>query len=303
MPKSFQAPNTWSKGKTSDLVFTGPNTLFEGNQGVTKGDVAGKAALVILAARSVYWTKPADLAYEPGKPMPSLFPPDDTSGRGFRFFGNQQGYALLADGTFQKIDRNAEEKTLRTMIERGPAKGNARPAANPDDPTIIWNTFTYADDAGAELAFRGIAVLNRSPESTVPFLKERLKPVAAADQEQINRWVADLESDAFAAREKAAQGLEKLGVTILPALRKKLAEKPPSVEARKRLEQLVRKLEGRPFNGEELRAIRAAEVLRGIGTPEAQAVLASMASGAEGTPQTVAARKALASLQKQAASK
>lgn len=303
MSKAYQAPNTWKRGKTPDLLFTGPNTVFEGNQGIAKTDVAGKAVLVALAdiTRSVYWTKPADLAYEPGKAPPSLFAPEERSGRVvFRTFSNPQAHVLLTDGSFQTIDRNAEEKTLRTIIERGPKKGDARPAANPDAPATIWDTFAYGDDAGAEQAFRGIAVLTRSPETALPLLKERLKPVPAADTEQINRLVTDLESDAFAAREKAAQALETLGVAALPALRKKLADKVPSVEARKRLEQLVRKLEGRPFSADELRGIRAAEVLRGIGTPEAQALLASWAEGAEATPQTTAARKALASLKKQA---
>src|SRR5207244_10409693 len=141
-------------------------------------------------------------------------------------------------------------------------------------------------------AFEGIVLLVRSPERAVPFLKERLKPAAAPGPERVDRLVADLDSDSFATREKAARGLEQLGVTALPALRKKLAEKPPSPESRKRLERLVRKWEDEPFTAEELRGIRAVEVLRGIGTADAQAVLETVAAGAGGAAQTAAARQA-----------
>ena len=49
--------------------------------------------------------------------------------------------------------------------------------------------------------------------------------------------------------------------------------KPPTLEARMRLERLLEKLEGVELTAEELQAVRAVEVLERIGTAEARKVL------------------------------
>jgi hypothetical protein len=92
------------------------------------------------------------------------------------------------------------------------------------------------------------------------------------------RLVADLDSDQFATREKAMRELESLGVEAAPILREALAGQP-SVEVRRRAEELLDKA-ARPFlSGEQLQTWRAVELLERIGTPQAQDVLRGLATG------------------------
>jgi hypothetical protein len=91
-------------------------------------------------------------------------------------------------------------------------------------------------------------------------------------------------------RDEAARELQKIAEMTLPAPRKVLAGKA-SLEMRRRVEQLVDKLE--PLDGERLRSIRAVETLEHIGSPEARKVLLRMAQGASGARQTDEARAAL----------
>src|SRR5262245_15341995 len=67
------------------------------------------------------------------------------------------------------------------------------------------------------------------------------KPHGKLDRKQIEKWLGDLNSDAFQTREKAGQELEKLGSNAKPFLREALKAKP-GVEARRRIEALLEKL-------------------------------------------------------------
>jgi hypothetical protein len=165
------------------------------------------------------------------------------------------------------------------------------------DLEAIWKDLTQNGDAGTRKAWQGINAMIQAPHLAVPFLKERVKPVPRPDPKRIEQCLADLDSGNFKTREKAMQELEGLGDMALPALDKKLAEKTLSVEARRRMETLAQ----RPrtvLTGEELRSLRAVEVLEGIGTPEARAVLGNLARGGEGAVLTEQARRALARLER-----
>src|SRR5207249_2756858 len=111
----------------------------------------------------------------------------------------------------------------------------------------------------------------------VPFIKERLRPVAAVDPKQTTQLLADLDSNRFAARLKAANALEALGELAEPALRQALSNKP-SLEMRQRLEGLLKELEA-PISSGALRVVRAVEILELAGTVEARQLLATLAKG------------------------
>jgi hypothetical protein len=70
-----------------------------------------------------------------------------------------------------------------------------------------------------------------------------LKPRSPQDRKQIDKWLADLNDDAFPTREKARQALQKLGNDAKPFLREALNAKPP-LEVRKRIEGLLDRLRG-----------------------------------------------------------
>ena len=75
-----------------------------------------------------------------------------------------------------------------------------------------------------------------------------------------------------------AEELERLGCQAESALRKKLAGRP-SAEARRRIAELLAKLEQGPISGNSLRLLRGLEALEAIGTPEARQALEKLAAG------------------------
>jgi hypothetical protein len=137
-----------------------------------------------------------------------------------------------------------------------------------------WKSLA-GDDATA--AYRAIQALAADPVRSIPYLRTRLHPVAPVDDKNLQRWIADLDGDQFAVREKATSALTKAGAAALHAMRKALDGKP-TLETRRRLEQLIDQQER-----EEERA----------GTPEARDVLRTLANGAPGAWQTIESKSAL----------
>jgi hypothetical protein len=292
LPGALQSPNQgrWGSGrwKTPTQVFTGGSTYFEGKKGIRKTDITKEAILLahVASDAAVYWTKPADLAYVADKPLPNLFG---------KYGGKFQ--VLLADGTYRTIDKTADEKTLRDLIERKVEKTGPAPAPQLSHLEALWNDFSQNDDAGTKKAWQAILTMIQSPRLAVPFLKDRLKPVPRPDMKRIDQWLAELDSGDFRMREQATKNLHEVGELAFPALEKKLGEKVLSLEARRRMEALLEKTKT-VTSGEELRSIRAVEVLEGIGTPDAKEILEIVARGGEGAVVTEQAKKAVARLGK-----
>jgi hypothetical protein len=141
-------------------------------------------------------------------------------------------------------------------------------------------------------AFQSMQKLAAAPKEVVPFVQERIKPAAAVDTQKIDQWIQDLDSEKFAVRDQATRELEKLGEQAVPALEKVLAGQP-SLETRKRAEQLLEKLSGKVLTTEQVRVVRAVEVLEQAGTREARQLLETLAKGAPGALPTREARAAL----------
>lgn len=158
-----------------------------------------------------------------------------------------------------------------------------------------WADFGLNDDAGTEKAREGIAGMIATPKLAVPFLKERLKPVPAPDGKRIQQLITDLDGKDFKTRDKAAKELEALGPLAAPALEKLLQEKLP-LDLQRRVEGLLDRSSRQALSVDELRALRGIEVLRGIPSSDAVAVLEALAKGADGAVITVEARKALAAV-------
>jgi hypothetical protein len=157
-------------------------------------------------------------------------------------------------------------------------------AADPASPTDkeavkglepLWTALLSADPGGA---YDAIAALVAVPNQAVPFLQERLlvPPAPPPDPQKLAQLIADLDSDQFAVRQKAMEELEKIGPAAAPALRKALAAKP-ILDLRRRLEQLLERAAAIP--PEELRQLRAIQVLEYAGTPEAKRLLERLAKG------------------------
>src|SRR5207247_2835294 len=110
-------------------------------------------------------------------------------------------------------------------------------------------------------AFAAQRKLIASPAETVAFLKKKLTPakVAAVDEKKLGQWIADLDSENFDVRDDANRALEKLGALAEPAL-KKSRDGKISLEMRRRIDDLLAKLDHGTLTSVELQAVRAVEV-------------------------------------------
>jgi RNA polymerase sigma factor (sigma-70 family) len=200
---------------------------------------------------------------------------DAWTGREICTFGGHRG-------TVVSVGFSPDGKTLATgssdttaVAWKVPAH-EERPSAPPSKDTLDrWWSQLVGNDAPQ--AHGAIAGLIASPEASVPFLKERVRPVTPADAKQLERWLADLNSDQFAVRQKASQELEQMGDLAEPRLRRALNDKP-SLDVQQRIGALLDKLHD--LSGERLRLWRVILALEAVGTPEAQAVLRTVAAGA-----------------------
>jgi WD40 repeat protein len=152
----------------------------------------------------------------------------------------------------------------------------------------------WADLAGdhAGKAFQSMQKLATAPRQVVSYLRGQLKPAAAVDPNQVERWIADLDSEKVSVRKQAEGELEKLGDRARLALEKVLTGQP-SLETRKRVDALLETATSGMLAGEPLRLVRAVELLEQLGTPEARQILEALARGAPGALPT---RHAQASL-------
>jgi hypothetical protein len=112
---------------------------------------------------------------------------------------------------------------------------------------------------------------------------------------KLDGWIADLDSEKLAVRREAAANILKAGVQAVPALQRVLTARP-RLETLKRAEELVDKLTSGTLTAEELRWVRAVGALEGMGTPEAQKLLQTLADGAPGELLTREAQAALVRL-------
>jgi WD40 repeat protein len=162
--------------------------------------------------------------------------------------------------------------------------------ATPEQLRQFW-TDLAGDDAPR--AHSAIYTLAHHGAPALAFLRERLKPVPKGYAERLRQSIADLDADEFRTRETALHELTRLGPDAVLPLHAALDAKP-SVEARSRIEALLKDLH--PWyikDPETLRTVRAIWVLQRMATPEARAVLDTLAGGAPEARVTQEAQAAL----------
>jgi hypothetical protein len=137
----------------------------------------------------------------------------------------------------------------------------------------LWTDLADGDSAKAH---RAIWALVGAMVDSLPWLRERVKPVVVADGARTAKLIADLENNRFAVRDQAARELEELAEAAAPALRQALAG-TPGMDARERIESLLRRLD--TLSAERRRLVRVIEALEYAATPEARAFLEKLAGG------------------------
>ncbi len=170
------------------------------------------------------------------------------------------------------------------------ATSKPAPASNLNSAELQshWSNL-IADDAA--MAFRSIATLVATPAQSIPLLQRHSAPASRANAADIERAIANLNSESFPIRQAATKELLKIGPQAIPPMQKAMAGDIP-LETRRRLEELTNKLSDVP-SPETLRAIRAIMVLERIATPDARALLTTLAAGAPGARETEEAKASL----------
>jgi RNA polymerase sigma factor (sigma-70 family) len=186
--------------------------------------------------------------------------------------------AISRDG--RRIASGSDDTTIVVWDATGGARPDA--ALSAEQLQTLWREL-IDDDAGR--AYRALWQLALSPKQALSFLAERLQPAAPLDRarrKQVDRLLADLDSEQFAVRQQAETELEKMGRAIEPALCEALQNKP-SPEARRRIEKVLERLAEKVPEGpasERLRIVRALEAIEHMNALEAQHFLDKLAKGA-----------------------
>jgi hypothetical protein len=135
-----------------------------------------------------------------------------------------------------------------------------------------WDDLGGAD---AARAYQAMAQLARHPGQAEGLLKAKLAAHPGMDPRRLARLIADLDANSFKVREKASKELAALGRLAEGALTRAL-DGNPSAELRRRLQDLLQKLEGKAEDPKPPQLVRAIEVLERLGTREARWVLVKL---------------------------
>ncbi|MGE3804576.1 MAG: DUF1559 domain-containing protein [Gemmataceae bacterium] len=128
MPDIYKTPGTRDEeGMTRYAVITGPSTAYPGKPGKYGNGMAllgsrftdivdglTQTIGLVEAAAPIPWTKPADVDYDPKKPVP-------------KFYVREGRYLVaIMDGSVRTVSKDIKARTLQLAIE--PGDGNVLPA-------------------------------------------------------------------------------------------------------------------------------------------------------------------------------
>jgi hypothetical protein len=203
---------------------------------------------------------------------------DIVTGRGRHLTGHRGAVFALAFAPDGKTLATAGADTsvllweVTVPLPPGPTE---RPSA--EGRRRLWADWADLTDPAPEPAFRAVRDLAGHPGEAVPFLRECCRPGAPLDPVAV-RLVADLDDDDFDVRTRAMPELERLADRAEPALHAALTRRP-SLEQRRRIDELFAGLARTAPSAERLRAARVVEALELSGTPEALRLLGDIADG------------------------
>jgi WD40 repeat protein len=208
--------------------------------------------------------------------------------------GHQGGIYGLAfsPGSRRLVSRSWDTTALvwdLPAIPESPARRRAPLTAR--ELQDLWSTLGELD---AERAYQALGRLAAVPDQAISFVAERMQRVDAVEPRRLVELIANLDSKTFAVRERAARELQRLGELAGEEVRMAL-EAQPSLETRRRLDDILSNLAGPLPSPERLQSLRALELLEKIGTPGARQVLDRLAGG---TPSAWLTRQAEASVQR-----
>lgn len=113
------------------------------------------------------------------------------------------------------------------------------PELKSNDPKLAWEELRHSDRFRAYAAF---CRLRASPDDALKLIDTNLGAAAAMTADRLGDLIKKLDNDSFQVREQATQELKQLGAAAEKALRR-AAQNSPSLEASKRIENLLADLD------------------------------------------------------------
>jgi RNA polymerase sigma factor (sigma-70 family) len=290
------------EGSIFQLAFSADNRFLAASASLHRGsgpsilkiwDIAsGQLFRTLENSKGGIWTvalAPDGRSVAIGNAGGSLFLWELASGRQRHSFVGHEGriisLAFSPDG--RSLAASSDDAPVYVWDVAGVLQAGPRRLSEPE-LRRCWSDLANED---ATTAFQAIRRLAAVTEQTPAFLRQYLKPVPAPDLKSVRQLVVMLDSDDFSTRQKAAEELDKQADAAASILKQILTKEKPSLEVRRRLQQILEKIDSKP---EVLRAVRAVEVLEWIATPDAVRLIDELAKGAADarlTRETAAAKR------------
>lgn len=154
--------------------------------------------------------------------------------------------------------------------------------AETNEETIrLWMEDLGSPDAAK--AANAVRLLAFHPQTTLKAIGNLVKDVPDEPSKRIARLIGQLDHDRFKLREEAVKELAAYGMEAKTALEISL-KRPPSEDARLRMEGLMARLKGENTVPPFLREFRLIETFEHMGSKEAQNLLREMAKGSNESP-------------------
>ena len=204
-----------------------------------------------------------------------------------RFKGHQGQIRALAFSKDGKFLASAGTDAM-AMIWKVPPAPNLTKRLSDAERVEAWDRLASDNPV---MARHGVAALANDSGGVLDFLAARLKPAPAIDERPLRQSVAQLDGPKFADRERAHHALEQAGELAAPVLQQALAA-AKTLEARKRLERLLERIEKLEPGAAQRQALRAIAVLEQHGGDAAKQLLDQLAGGAAGARVTIEAKDA-----------
>jgi hypothetical protein len=176
------------------------------------------------------------------------------------------------------------------MVWDWAAAAKLKPDARRRPDATTWDALA-GNDAGE--GYRAIFTLTAHPVEAAKLLRESLRPATKEEMVRVSKWIADLNDDRFAVRDRAKKALLSMGEDALPGLKVAL-KRPRSTEAEQSLRDLIASAGSEILTGEILRQVRAINALEWMNTPESRQQLLELANGEPHVLRTKEAAHALA---------
>ena len=203
-----------------------------------------------------------------------------------------------AQGGIRVLAFSADSQTLTTVGEDSSVMiwdwaKTCQSSTEQHQHQSIEKAWAQLNDPDPNPAYAGMLTLKAAPRETVEFLNRRLKIDPKLEQERIQQWIGQLDHDRFAVRERAKRELWNRSRTVQPTLEKLLKDALPS-ETEKRIQSILESMAQGRLSPQELRQLRAIQILEWINTTDSRALLEELAKGNSLGIQASEARAALA---------